>query len=61
MESKNSKKPIFTIVKPTTSVEDLYQTLLNNLQKQGIEVKSSAESEISRGLKKELKGEALEK
>ena len=35
-------------------VEDLYQTLLNNLQKQGIEVKSSAESEISRGLK-ELK------
>ena len=56
MQSKDSKKPVLTIVTPTMSVEDTFNSLLKNLKKQGVEVKSNPEFEISKILKKELRG-----
>jgi TATA-box binding protein (TBP) (component of TFIID and TFIIIB) len=61
MQSKDSKKPVLTIVTPTMSVEDTFNSLLKNLKKQGVEVKSNPEFEISKILKKELRGDPAPK
>ena len=61
MESENLKKPVLTIVTPTMSVDDTFNSLLKNFKKQGIEVKPSSNLEMSRQIKNELSGKPEQK